>query len=421
MRRFGYDAELLDADQVRAEVNSPTYLGGLWIRTGSALVHPGKLADGLRAPRRVRAGVRVYEHSPVRELRRTGVRRLGDHRGWGRQRAPRAARDQCLPAAGARDRPVHRARLRLRAGDRAARPESCTTRSAGRARQGVSDMGNQFHYYRHDRRRADPVGRVRRGLPLRRPGRPAARRPRADVRAALPALLHDVPAARGRCASAIGGAARSTRAAASRCSSGARSAAASRTRSATPASGSAASRFGARVGARSARRARERGDRADDGAPAPGAVPARAAAHRGDPAHPQPARGRRPQRRPPRGVADGRSTGWASGSTARSASSLHLAAGRDAPDRLDPCRPGARTCTSWRLIVGSMCDGISAHALADAQIATVRLAGRRQHAVLVAPGPVASSPGRRPDAPARNRRTASSARRRSPRGRAPAG
>ena len=46
IRRFGHEAELLDAERTRAEVNSPMYVGSLWTRTGSALVHPGKLADG---------------------------------------------------------------------------------------------------------------------------------------------------------------------------------------------------------------------------------------------------------------------------------------------------------------------------------------------------------------------------------------
>ena len=68
--RFGYDAELLDQSQVRAQLNSPLFLGGLWTRTGSALVHPGKLGDGLRAAA-VRAGVRVFEYSPVRVLAST--------------------------------------------------------------------------------------------------------------------------------------------------------------------------------------------------------------------------------------------------------------------------------------------------------------------------------------------------------------
>jgi len=48
-RRFGHRADVLDAEQTRAQVNSPLFLGSLWTHTGSALVHPGKLGDGLRA------------------------------------------------------------------------------------------------------------------------------------------------------------------------------------------------------------------------------------------------------------------------------------------------------------------------------------------------------------------------------------
>src|SRR6185295_5081681 len=44
----GGEADLLDADAVRAEVNSPTYLGGVWLRDGTALVDPARLAWGLR-------------------------------------------------------------------------------------------------------------------------------------------------------------------------------------------------------------------------------------------------------------------------------------------------------------------------------------------------------------------------------------
>src|SRR6201995_2019888 len=69
-RRFGHRADVLDAEQTRAQVNSPLFLGSLWTHTGSALVHPGKLGDGLRAAA-VRAGVRVHEYSPVRELKRS--------------------------------------------------------------------------------------------------------------------------------------------------------------------------------------------------------------------------------------------------------------------------------------------------------------------------------------------------------------
>jgi glycine/D-amino acid oxidase-like deaminating enzyme len=45
-RDAGDTVTQLDADAVRAEVDSPTYLGGLYERD-TALVHPGKLARGL--------------------------------------------------------------------------------------------------------------------------------------------------------------------------------------------------------------------------------------------------------------------------------------------------------------------------------------------------------------------------------------
>ena len=58
------------APAMRAEVASPTYRGGVWDRTGSGIVDPGKLAAGLRDAA-IRAGVRVYEHSAVARHRRS--------------------------------------------------------------------------------------------------------------------------------------------------------------------------------------------------------------------------------------------------------------------------------------------------------------------------------------------------------------
>jgi glycine/D-amino acid oxidase-like deaminating enzyme len=68
MGRFGHQVELLDGEQVRAQITSKKFIGALWTGTGSALVNPGRLADGLRATA-ARAGVRIHEHSPARELR----------------------------------------------------------------------------------------------------------------------------------------------------------------------------------------------------------------------------------------------------------------------------------------------------------------------------------------------------------------
>ena len=146
-RRFGHEAELLDAERIQAEVNSPTYLGGLWTRTGSALVHPGKLADGLRAAA-VRAGVRVFEYSPARGLRKTagaGVTVLTDGGVVNASRVLLAtsAYPPLVRAVGRYIAPVYDYALVTEPLDARRREAIGWT-----GRQGVSDLGNQFHYYR---------------------------------------------------------------------------------------------------------------------------------------------------------------------------------------------------------------------------------------------------------------------------------
>ena len=146
MRRFGHDAELLDRERIRAEVNSPMYLGGLWTRTGSALVHAGKLADGLRSAA-VRAGVRVCEYSSVRELHKTaaGVS-VGTDGGVVDARRvllATSAYPPLLRAIGRYIAPVYDYVLVTEPLDARMREAIGWT-----ARQGVSDLGNQFHYYR---------------------------------------------------------------------------------------------------------------------------------------------------------------------------------------------------------------------------------------------------------------------------------
>jgi glycine/D-amino acid oxidase-like deaminating enzyme len=143
---FGHDATLLDDAQAREQLNSPTYLGALWDRTGSALVDPGRLAEGLRAAAD-RAGVRIHELSPARALhkRRHGVA-VTTEGGLITARQvllATSAYPPLLPAVARYVAPVY---------DYALMTEPLSPaqwRSIGwSARQGVSDMGNQFHYYR---------------------------------------------------------------------------------------------------------------------------------------------------------------------------------------------------------------------------------------------------------------------------------
>ena len=145
-RRFGHDAVVLDADAIRAEVRSPTYLGGLWLRDSTALVHPGKLADGLRRAA-VAAGVQVFEHSSVHGLTddRSGVR-VSASAGAVRARGVLLGTSAYPPLLGALRHfiaPVYDYALMTEplSGDQMA--EIGWTR-----RQGIGDMSNQFHYYR---------------------------------------------------------------------------------------------------------------------------------------------------------------------------------------------------------------------------------------------------------------------------------
>ena len=145
-RRFGHQAEVLDRDRVRAQLDSPLFLGGRQTRTGSALVHPGKLVDGLRVAA-ARAGVRIYEGSAVNELGRIGAG-VSVRTGAGVVHAARvllatSAYPPLVPAIRRYIAPVYDYALM-------SEPLSEEQRDAigWRARQGVGDMGNQFHYYR---------------------------------------------------------------------------------------------------------------------------------------------------------------------------------------------------------------------------------------------------------------------------------
>jgi glycine/D-amino acid oxidase-like deaminating enzyme len=145
-RRFGSDAQLLDRDQVRAEVSSPLFLGAIWTRTGSGLVHPGKLADGLRRAS-TRAGVRIHEHSAVRDLRQTaaGVSAITDG-GVVSARVALLATSAYPPLVRAIRRyiaPVYDYVLVTEPLD-----AGMLDAVGWRTRQGLSDMGNQFHYSR---------------------------------------------------------------------------------------------------------------------------------------------------------------------------------------------------------------------------------------------------------------------------------
>ncbi len=147
--RFGIRLEVLDAGQVRAEVDSPTYVGGVWDKEGCATVDPARLAWGLRRAC-LAAGVRIYEHTPV-----TAIGDEPGKRGRLALATPegRVLADRVALAAGAFAPLLRRLRYYLvPVYDYVLMTKplsSAQLASIGwRHRQGIGDSGNQFHYYR---------------------------------------------------------------------------------------------------------------------------------------------------------------------------------------------------------------------------------------------------------------------------------
>ena len=147
--RYGESIELLDESAVRADISSPQFLGGVRIRTGSGLMDPAALAWGLLdlAQRR---GVRVHEGTPVTHIAKHGA--------GVRVQTPVATIDarQVMLATNAYPPLLRRLSLRfLPIFDHVLVTEPLTAeqqRAIGwQERQGLTDIGNQFHYSRPTR------------------------------------------------------------------------------------------------------------------------------------------------------------------------------------------------------------------------------------------------------------------------------
>ncbi|MCF3166351.1 FAD-dependent oxidoreductase [Streptomyces violaceoruber] len=138
--------DFLDRDALRAEVDSPTFIGGLWDRRGVAMLHPAKLAWGLKRACR-ELGVRIYEHTRGQELARSGEG-MAVRTPYGRVFARRVALGtNIFPSLVKRVRPYT-----VPVYDYALMTEPLTPaqlESIGwKGRQGLGDSANQFHYFR---------------------------------------------------------------------------------------------------------------------------------------------------------------------------------------------------------------------------------------------------------------------------------
>src|SRR3954454_6675379 len=146
LERLGQDVRWLDAEAMRAEVASPTYTGGLWRIGRAALVDPARLAWGLKTAAE-RLGVRIYEDTRATAIERDGVGVL--------VKTPLANIRAARVALGTNAfKPLLR-RLRHYIApvyDYCMATEPLTPEQRASIgwsnRQGLSDIPNQFHYYR---------------------------------------------------------------------------------------------------------------------------------------------------------------------------------------------------------------------------------------------------------------------------------
>lgn len=143
---FGEKFVWLDQSQTRSMVNSPLYLAGQYNQQGVAMVNPAQLAWGLQSAC-LKLGVRLYERTPVRSIEEEDKEiRVNTAYGCIHTKRVAIATNAFPPLIKQLTRyivPVYDYVL-------VTEPLSSIERASigWQGRQGLSDTGSQFHYYR---------------------------------------------------------------------------------------------------------------------------------------------------------------------------------------------------------------------------------------------------------------------------------
>ena len=143
---LGDDVEFLGKEAIQARIHSPIYEGGIFDHDGTALVDPARLVWGLERVC-LSLGVQIFENSRVEELIETKSAVIA-HTAYGEVHAQKVAlATNVYPALIKKTRkyvvPVYDYQI-VTEPLTAAQLESIGWKD----REGVSDSGNQFHYYR---------------------------------------------------------------------------------------------------------------------------------------------------------------------------------------------------------------------------------------------------------------------------------
>ncbi|GHD06475.1 NAD(P)/FAD-dependent oxidoreductase [Zhihengliuella salsuginis] len=146
----GTGHEFLAGDALRRRLDTPLYRAGLFDPEGSAIVHPTRLAWGLRRAA-LEAGVRIVEHTPVRALHRP--RTPGAHPVRLRTDGGDVVAQQVVLATNVYPSLIKRLRwYTVPVYDHAIVTEPLTAEQEAaigwEGREGLADMNSRFHYIR---------------------------------------------------------------------------------------------------------------------------------------------------------------------------------------------------------------------------------------------------------------------------------
>ncbi len=143
---FGDSVEVLSAAQVQARVNSPIYKGALWDPDGTALVDPARLVWGLERVC-IKLGVKIFENTHVERVEQVRSGMIV-HTPYGDVHAKKVALATNIFKSLVRS--AHKYVIPVYDFQLVTEPLTpAQLESIGwREREGLSDAGNQFHYYR---------------------------------------------------------------------------------------------------------------------------------------------------------------------------------------------------------------------------------------------------------------------------------
>jgi glycine/D-amino acid oxidase-like deaminating enzyme len=144
--QYGDNVEFLSKEEVHRRIKSPSYIGGLFDHDGNALVDPARLVWGLEKAC-LSLGVKIYENSKVQSLEYTDGSVIL-HSSYGTVKAAKVALATNVFKSLVRSArkyviPVYDYML-------VTEPLTPEQRESigWSGREGISDAGNQFHYYR---------------------------------------------------------------------------------------------------------------------------------------------------------------------------------------------------------------------------------------------------------------------------------